>query len=54
MAWMEGLLAASVVLALFLASAKCDIQSFKQHMEAEKKMKLMLDPTANYGKYDYN
>ena len=46
------LLAAGCVAVLLLATAKCDVQSFKQHMEAEKKMKLMMDPSANYSKED--
>ena len=46
------LLAAVCVAVLLLATAKCDVQSFKQHMEAEKQMKLMMDPSANYSKED--
>lgn len=48
---LRRLLAASFVAVLLLAPAKCDVRSFKQHMEAEKRMKLMMDPTAVYGKH---
>jgi hypothetical protein len=40
----------ATALLLLLAVANCDIQSFKQHMEAEKDMKPMLDPTAKFSK----
>lgn len=53
MASLERLMAAGFVAVVLLASAKCDIQSFKQHMEAEKRTRLMLDPTAVYGKENF-